>query len=49
MYRKQPEKLDWMYAGSMSASDREEYLLGKPIDRGFMKQDDTKVCNELAL
>ena len=32
-----------MYAGSITAADREEYLLGKPIDRAFLKQDDSKV------
>ena len=30
-----------MYAGSVTAADREEYLLGKPIERSFLKQDDT--------
>jgi len=30
-------KMDWMYAGAVGGADREEYLLGKAIDRGFMQ------------
>lgn len=41
--RKKPDKLDWMYAGSVHAADREEYLLGKPVDRGYFKQEESKV------
>jgi hypothetical protein len=37
-----------MYAGSVTAADREEYLLGKPIDRAFLKQDDSKVVMAIA-
>lgn len=28
-------KLDWMYKGAGGAVDREEYLLGRAIDKSF--------------
>ncbi|XP_029428766.1 pre-mRNA-splicing factor CWC25 homolog [Rhinatrema bivittatum] len=31
--RKKEEKLDWMYQGPSSMVDREEYLLGRPVDK----------------
>ena len=35
--KKKEEKLDWMYSGA--TVNREEYLLGKKIDRHVEKED----------
>jgi hypothetical protein len=38
--RKKSEKVDWMYAGTMGAANRDEYLLGKPVDRSLLLNSD---------
>lgn len=32
---KKEKKLDWMYKGPNEMINREEYLLGKPVDKAF--------------
>lgn len=38
--KKDEKKLDWMYKGPNQMVNREEYLLGRPVDKAFeqMKQ-----------
>lgn len=33
--KKDEKKLDWMYKGSNQIVNREEYLLGRPVDKAF--------------
>lgn len=33
--KKNDKKLDWMYKGPNQMVNREEYLLGKPVDKAF--------------
>lgn len=33
--KKDDKKLDWMYKGPNQSINREEYLLGRPIDKSF--------------
>lgn len=35
---KDEKKLDWMYKGPDRSINREDYLLGKPIDKNFEQQ-----------
>ncbi|KAM4691910.1 pre-mRNA-splicing factor CWC25 homolog [Rhinophrynus dorsalis] len=37
-FRKKDEKLDWMYQGPGGMVNREEYLLGKPVDKFILDQ-----------
>lgn len=43
--KKDDKKLDWMYKGPNQMIDREDYLLGKPVDKAFeqMKQAEKDV------
>lgn len=37
-FRKKDERLDWMYQGPGGQIDRDEYLLGRPIDKQITQQ-----------
>lgn len=37
-FRKKDERLDWMYQGPGGQISREEYLLGRPIDKQITQQ-----------
>uniref|UniRef100_A0A6P8P6G5 Pre-mRNA-splicing factor CWC25 homolog n=1 Tax=Geotrypetes seraphini TaxID=260995 RepID=A0A6P8P6G5_GEOSA len=40
--RKKEEKLDWMYQGPSNMVDREEYLLGRPVDKFVLDKMEDK-------
>lgn len=35
LIRKKDSRVDWLYSGPAAAVNREEYLLGKKIDKGM--------------
>ena len=39
-------KLEWMYRNSSEVVDKEEYLLGRPIDKAF-EQSQSSFSNEI--
>lgn len=45
--KKDDKKLDWMYKGPNQLVNREEYLLGRPIDKSFEQMVQTEKDNEL--
>ncbi|XP_060814023.1 pre-mRNA-splicing factor CWC25 homolog isoform X1 [Bombus pascuorum] len=45
--KKDDKKLDWMYKGPNQLVNREEYLLGRPIDKSFEQMVQTEKNNEL--
>ena len=36
MDRKKSDKVEWMYAGAMGAGNRDDYLLGKAVDKTIL-------------
>lgn len=40
--KKDDKKLDWMYKGPNQMVNREEYLLGKPVDKAFEQMIQTE-------
>ncbi|XP_071859954.1 uncharacterized protein isoform X2 [Bombus fervidus] len=45
--KKDDKKLDWMYKGPNQLVNREEYLLGRPIDKSFEQMVQAEKDNEL--
>ncbi|CAD1470203.1 unnamed protein product, partial [Heterotrigona itama] len=45
--KKDDKKLDWMYKGPNQLINREEYLLGRPIDKSFEQMVQVEKDNEL--
>lgn len=37
-YRKRDDRLDWMYQGAAGQVSRDEYLMGRPIDKQITDQ-----------
>lgn len=38
-FRKKSDRLDWMYAGPAAMVERDEYLLGRQVDKTFEVMD----------
>lgn len=45
--KKDDKKLDWMYKGPNQMVSREEYLLGRPVDKAFEQLQQTEKDTEL--
>lgn len=45
--KKNEKKLDWMYKGPNQMVNREEYLLGKPVDKAFEQMQQAQKDTEL--
>ncbi|XP_033340562.1 uncharacterized protein LOC117228718 isoform X2 [Megalopta genalis] len=45
--KKDDKKLDWMYKGPNQMINREEYLLGRPIDKSFEQMAQTEKDNDM--
>jgi len=45
--KKDDKKLDWMYKGPNQAINREEYLLGRPVDKAFEQMQQAEKDVEL--
>lgn len=45
--KKDEKKLDWMYKGPNQMVNREDYLLGKPVDKAFEQMQQTEKDVEL--
>ncbi|XP_076281362.1 uncharacterized protein LOC143209515 [Lasioglossum baleicum] len=45
--KKDDKKLDWMYKGPNQTINREEYLLGKPIDKSFEQMAQAEKDNDV--
>lgn len=45
--KKDEKKLDWMYKGPNQMVNREDYLLGKPVDRAFEQMQQAEKDAEL--
>lgn len=46
--KKDDKKLDWMYKGPNHLVNREEYLLGRPIDKSFEQMVQVEKGTELS-
>lgn len=44
---KKEKKLDWMYKGPKEMINREDYLLGKPVDKAFEEMAQVEKETEL--
>ena len=44
LHRQKSDKVEWMYTGALGAENRDDFLLGKPVDKTVLlkgtKQDD---------
>lgn len=45
--KKDDKKLDWMYKGPNQGVSREEYLLGRPVDKAFEQMQQAEKDTEL--
>lgn len=45
--KKDDKKLDWMYKGPNQIVNREEYLLGRPVDKAFEQMQQAEKDTEL--
>ncbi|XP_078038642.1 uncharacterized protein LOC144470920 isoform X2 [Augochlora pura] len=45
--KKDDKKLDWMYKGPNQMINREEYLLGRPIDKSFEQMNQTEKDSDM--
>lgn len=45
--KKDEKKLDWMYKGPNEMVSREEYLLGRPVDKAFEQMQQAEKETEL--